>query len=796
MATSTKIVINAKGTVAGGKYAHFKVLLDGKQIGEATVGSTAKDYVFTTSATNAAHKIQIQYDNDALINGQDRNLTVNKVTLNGHAYDPASSAMSYDKGALDGRDVVAGKATLAWNGTLVLNAPASDFAGTAPTPTPTPTQPSNPPVSGNPTPPVPVSGPAFYVATNGNDKWSGKLAAPNADGTDGPFATLQKAQLAMRSSDIDTTYVRGGDYYLQHGLWLDGQDSGVRFAAYGSEKPVIHGGTAVTNWVSRGDGLWSAQLPAGTKVYDLTMDGTRQTLARTPNEVPGNPIEGGWMTAGPTKAGLNPTSQFTVQGDLPHFSTTSGLKVAMFGQHGYDSFDANVKSIDYANKVVTLESGSWDKLGEGSRFYFYNTKDQLNAAKEWAYDGNSGQLLFKPEGGSPVGHKVVVGNVPVTIGLGGAKNVTIEGLTLADGQPNGHAVYAVDAANLTFKNNMVKNTGYGVTVERGPGAKITGNTFDHTGREAIFLKDHSDKGVISDNLIKYASDARHGGDSLWVTGSSDVQITHNQIENSPGKAIAVGSVYGASDATYRNTIAYNKVINANQETADGGGIYLINRQQDNAGHIVQNNEVTGTSAAGKNTWDGKAHADFLPASKLVSWGIYLDDWTSGTTVKGNYVHGNEGGGVFLHGGWNNTVTDNLIAGNQGTQIGLQQDVGWSGWKGTPMSNNRIYDNVIDGQTGDAVSLNGPKGAGSFYSNDYVNLIASDRAFEAWPQSMKSGAEGTFSDWKGAGYDTDSLVVNGVFKNAAAGNYEIASGSSVYQHGFDHLPLDQMGLLHG
>jgi len=34
---------------------------------------------------------------------------------------------------------------------------------------------------------------AFYVATNGNDTWSGRLPAPNTAGTDGPFATLTRA---------------------------------------------------------------------------------------------------------------------------------------------------------------------------------------------------------------------------------------------------------------------------------------------------------------------------------------------------------------------------------------------------------------------------------------------------------------------------------------------------------------------------------------------------------------------------------------------------------------------------
>ena len=36
-------------------------------------------------------------------------------------------------------------------------------------------------------PPKPGPG-IFFVATNGNDTWSGKLAAPNRRGTDGPLA--------------------------------------------------------------------------------------------------------------------------------------------------------------------------------------------------------------------------------------------------------------------------------------------------------------------------------------------------------------------------------------------------------------------------------------------------------------------------------------------------------------------------------------------------------------------------------------------------------------------------------
>ncbi len=145
--TST-IVVNAQGNAAGGVNAHFNLLIDGKKVGEGTVGTSAKDYTFNTSITaDQAHKVQIQYDNDAFINGQDRNLIVNKVTINGKDVAPTASNVTYDKGALDGKDVIAGQEGMWWDGTLVINAdksyfPGSNNGGGTNPPAPNPTTPS------------------------------------------------------------------------------------------------------------------------------------------------------------------------------------------------------------------------------------------------------------------------------------------------------------------------------------------------------------------------------------------------------------------------------------------------------------------------------------------------------------------------------------------------------------------------------------------------------------------------------------------------------------------------------
>ena len=76
-----------------------------------------------------------------------------------------------------------------------------------------------PPGIGPPPPDLTVL--ALYVAPSGDDNWSGTLAEPNTGLSDGPLATLSRARDVMRGDPtINTTYVRGGTYYLAQTLQL------------------------------------------------------------------------------------------------------------------------------------------------------------------------------------------------------------------------------------------------------------------------------------------------------------------------------------------------------------------------------------------------------------------------------------------------------------------------------------------------------------------------------------------------------------------------------------------------
>ena len=121
---------------------------------------------------------------------------------------------------------------------------------------------------------------SFYVAPNGKDSWSGKLAAPNASATDGPFASLAKAQIAVQElinahpKGPVVVMLREGSYYLPLSptnpgtLKFTARDSGtaqanVIWENYPGETPIVSGGESIgkgglnLTWTHSSGNLWT-----------------------------------------------------------------------------------------------------------------------------------------------------------------------------------------------------------------------------------------------------------------------------------------------------------------------------------------------------------------------------------------------------------------------------------------------------------------------------------------------------------------------------------------------------------
>jgi len=128
----------------------------------------------------------------------------------------------------------------------------------------------------------------FYLSPNGSDAWSGTLASPNAQGTDGPFASLERARDAVRdlkkskSGDI-LVLVRGGTYSLTKtvvfGLADSGEgDSTVTYAAYPGETPVFSSGRKIKGWKKVSGELPGLPEAARGKVLEAKVSGRNGTV--------------------------------------------------------------------------------------------------------------------------------------------------------------------------------------------------------------------------------------------------------------------------------------------------------------------------------------------------------------------------------------------------------------------------------------------------------------------------------------------------------------------------------------
>jgi hypothetical protein len=101
----------------------------------------------------------------------------------------------------------------------------------------------------------------LFVAPQGNDHWSGRLAEPNAARTDGPLATIQAARDAIRGIKKTTglppggvvVELAGGRYEFAEPVELAAEDSGtpdapIVYRARPGQKALLTGGRRVVAW--------------------------------------------------------------------------------------------------------------------------------------------------------------------------------------------------------------------------------------------------------------------------------------------------------------------------------------------------------------------------------------------------------------------------------------------------------------------------------------------------------------------------------------------------------------------
>ena len=460
----------------------------------------------------------------------------------------------------------------------------------------------------------------FYVAANGNDDWSGTFPSPNEQGTDGPFATLKKAQEAVRvlkdrvyspkDPPVETRWIgsphplgkgrdilvliRQGYYTLQEPLVFSADDGGERvetnlptgafeyhklrdhyvtYAAYPGEKPIISGGALINNWKKKRNS-WSAQLK-GSDVAMLVVEGRKMTLARTPNE--------GYFVP-PVISETTDVLHFA-PGELKSWENMENNRVHMLlrWHHGTNSFAA----IDEKGGIAKLASPQEGVVIVPPRYYVENIKALMDSPGEWYFEQETGLLsIIPPESRQDKdGIKICAPQLSELIKVRGergkpVRNLRIYGLTFEGVLPGKSAIsYRHAHANEFVGNEVRAAAGTGILLNEGCyQTRLLENTLHGIDNMAIRIhgpeEPASGKDILRETQVSYNHISDCGGVNIDAAFSMFTTISHNYITKTRGRyAISVGGWHNleeAIDGAY--TVEYNHLYDVQKDADDSGAI--------------------------------------------------------------------------------------------------------------------------------------------------------------------------------------------------------------------------------
>lgn len=460
----------------------------------------------------------------------------------------------------------------------------------------------------------------FYVAPDGNDSWSGTLPSPNKLKNDGPFATIERAQAAVRllkqqvytekKKPVDKRYIgsphqfgdgkdilvliRSGYYVLDNPLVFSAADGGERcetelptgafefhklkdfyvtYAAFQNEKPIISGGRKITHWKKQ-KGKWVASVE-DIEIKKLIVNNKEQPLARTPNEGYFTPLE---MPESTTEFKFRP-------GDLKDWGGLEDNRIhfVLRWHTGINS----ISRIDEQKNVAYLVEPQKGLVEVPPRYYVENIEALLDAPGEWYFNRQNGRLSYIPEKGlsNPNATDMIAPILSQLMTIKGeadkpVRSLRFYGLTFEATNSGGNAITFEYAKNCELVDSELRNVGgIGVYLTKGCYQnRILNNKITNAegGGIALSGNPHPEKwmDVVRENIVSYNYVSDCGGVSVGAHNTLFTTISHNEITHTTGRyAMNVGgwsNVEEANEGGYR--IEYNHLHHVQNGADDSGAI--------------------------------------------------------------------------------------------------------------------------------------------------------------------------------------------------------------------------------
>lgn len=689
----------------------------------------------------------------------------------------------------------------------------------------------------------------FHVAVNGQDDWSGRLETPVYDNTDGPLASIGEARNRIRelrkAGRLDSAIevvVHAGLYEIKETLWFGPEDVGdmntpVTYRVAGDGEVILAGGKKLTGFEHKGNGVYMLDLSGeGDTAFgfdQLFFNGVRQQMARYPDFDPDNPYDGGWLfvegeipedVMGLYEGGKGSNNSFICRDPrLKKWLNICEVEVFVFPRFNWVNDIIKIRNYNPDTGVVTLEKPAQYEIYAGDRYYFRNVREELDTPGEWYLDMNRKIVYFYP----PSNPDEAIVTAPLV------KNIII-----VDGSPNvepdyesfisntgserhlmqdpdsinrgyisfeGFTIEACDGTGIIFRNVRgcevhdctVRNAGGdGVKIMGGAECRISGNEVLETGSHGISITG----GMRYLHECRYKSCGHEAANNYihhtgaFIKCSAGVAITGVGI-TAANNLIHDGPRWGITSSGNDNIIEYNHIHHVNLETSDTGAIYLCNRDFTMRGTKIRYNRIH--DITGYHLLGGKV---LLP---VVTFGIYLDDWSSDTEVCGNLIYRTPMGGVYLHGGQDNVVENNMLLEAEQFMANFkrwdpQKEYTQLGTYGQGLKKNTFRCNVMASRSANVkpycfVKVNGEDGEYDLASNLWEKNLIWCYGNDVFVADEIFGDKITWDEWLKKGYETGSIIANPCIRGLDTEDFRLEDDSPAYRLGFKPLPLDRMGL---
>lgn len=646
-----------------------------------------------------------------------------------------------------------------------------------------------------------VPGPLqLCVSPAGNDAWSGRLTEPNAQGTDGPFATPSRAlaevvrlKAAHRLPGGVTVALRGGVYELTEPLRITPAGAGSAAAplvvtAYQDEKPVLSGGRRITTWTPVA-GRWEAKLPevaaGGWTFSQLFVADERRFRPVLPSE--GYYVVRDLLASSPGVPAQRYDRFRCGAGELSSdWANPQDVEVHAF--HCWSTSRLPLKSV--TGRDVTLGAATFRRLDRGTRYLVENVAEALAKPGQWYLDRPTGTLRYLPlPGEDPAVTVAVAPRLTSLLELQGdtaaglpVQHVEFRGLTFAHanwvmpatGNCVSQAEYSMAAAVSASATQDCAFTrcrfthlgGYGLELGRAcKRNRVDSCEFTDLGGGGVKIGEgtsHADDALVAshntvrDCLVAHAGRLHPAAVCIWVGHSHSNTLEHNELFDAYYSGFSVGWCWGyGKTPTANNLIADNHISWMPQEVlGDQAGIYTLGVQP---GTVIRGNVI---------------HDQYG-----VPWacGIYLDEGSSEMLVENNLVYRVTTHAFHCNYGRDNVARNNIFAYGMGGHIGR--------CRGEEHLTYTVEQNLIVWDEGPLLAAHPwEKGRYAFDRNLYWNPV--ETAFRC--------ANWTWDEWRAKGHDVHSIIADPRFVDPKHGDFRLKPGSPAATIGFKPFDYSQAG----